>query len=147
MKVKDVMSKSVACCEPDTPLQEVAAMMVDCNCGEIPVADESGRLLGVITDRDITCRAVAKGRNPLDLTAADCMTSPAVTVTADTTLDDCCEVLERYQIRRVPVVEGDGICAGIVSVADIARNASGRATAKVVQWVSKPSTTTSVPTL
>jgi len=68
-----------------------------------------------------------------------------VTVTADTSLDDCCEVLERYQIRRVPVVDGSGMCAGIVSVADIARNASGRATAKVVQWVSKPSTTPSVP--
>jgi CBS domain-containing protein len=147
MKVKDVMSTKVACCGPDTPLQDVAAMMVDCDCGEIPIAETNGRLLGVITDRDITCRAVAKGRNPLELTAADCMTSPAVTVTPDTAIQDCCEVLERYQIRRVPVVDAAGRCEGIVSVADIARDASGRTTAKVVQWVSKPAESPSGPAL
>lgn len=138
MKVKDVMSKNVTCCGSDTSLQDVAAMMVDCDCGEIPVADGKGQLLGVITDRDITCRAVAQGRNPLELTAADCMTSPAVTVESDLSVKECCEVLERNRIRRVPVVSATGRCVGIVSLADIARNASQRATAEVVQEVSKP---------
>jgi CBS domain-containing protein len=144
MKVRDIMSDNVACCGSDTPLQDVAGMMVDCDCGEIPVADEGGRIIGVITDRDITCRAVARGRNPLELTAADCMTSPVVTVHADTSFDDCCNALEGNQIRRVPVVDEAGRCVGIVSVADIARGASGRTTAEVVQRVSRPSPRASI---
>jgi CBS domain-containing protein len=139
MKVKDVMSKNVACCGSDTPLQDVAAMMVDCDCGEIPVADGRGRLLGVVTDRDITVRTIAQGRNPLMLTAADCMTSPAVTVEEEMSIADCCDTLEQNKIRRVPVVDTAGRCIGIVSLADIAREASGRKTAEVVQEVSKPS--------
>ncbi|HET9317699.1 MAG TPA: CBS domain-containing protein [Vicinamibacteria bacterium] len=139
MKVKDVMSRNATCCGSDTPLQDVAAMMVDCDCGEIPVTDTRGHLVGVVTDRDITCRAVAQGRNPLDMTAADVMTSPAITVDADLTVKDCCDTLERNQIRRVPVVDASGACIGIVSLADIAREASGRKTAEVVKEVSKPS--------
>lgn len=139
MKVKDVMSKNAACCGSDTPLQDVAAMMVECDCGEIPVADARGHLLGVVTDRDIVCRTVAQGRNPLDLTAGDAMTSPAITVEPDLTVKDCCDVLERNQIRRVPVVDAAGSCIGIVSLADIAREASGRKTAEVVKEVSRPS--------
>ena len=139
MKVQEVMSKNVACCAGDTSLQDVAAMMVDSDCGEIPVADERGHLMGVITDRDITVRTVARGRNPLEMVAADCMTTPAVTVIAEMPVKECCDVMERNQIRRVPVVDATGRCVGIVSLADIARHASGRATAEVVQEVSKPS--------
>jgi CBS domain-containing protein len=138
MKVKDVMSKSVTCCASDTPLQDVAAMMVDCDCGEIPVMDARGQLIGVITDRDITCRAVAQGRNPLTLTAGDCMTSPAVTVEADLSLRDCAETLERHQIRRVPVANSSGNLIGIVSLADLALKGPKATTAEVVQEVSKP---------
>ena len=138
MKVKDVMSKNAACCGSDTPLQDVAAMMVDCDCGEIPVSEARGRVIGVVTDRDIVVRGIARGRNPLELVAGDCMSCPAVTVPADMNIKDCCDVLERNQIRRVPVVDAGGACIGIVSLADIARNASGRATAEVVQEVSKP---------
>ncbi len=144
MKVKDVMSTDVACCRRDTPLREVARMMVDCDCGEIPVTDEAGRPIGVITDRDITCRVVAQGRNPLELTAGDCMTSPPVTVTPQASFKECCDLLEENQIRRVPVVDEAGLCIGIVSQADIARHASKRDTAEVVQRVSEPSVRPSV---
>ncbi len=143
MKVQDVMSKDVACCGNDTSLQDVAAMMVDCDCGEIPVADASGRVVGVITDRDIAVRTVARGLNPLEMVASQSMTVPAITVSPDTTVKECCDELERHQIRRVPVVDASGRCIGIVSLADIARHASGRATAEVVQEVSKPSVRTS----
>ena len=139
MKVLDVMSKNVACCGIDTPLQDVAGMMVDCDCGEIPVSEARGRVIGVVTDRDIVVRGIAHGRNPLEMVAGDCMSSPAVTVQADMSIKDCCDVLERNQIRRVPVVDASGTCIGIVSLADIARNASGKATAEVVQEVSRPS--------
>jgi len=138
MKVQDVMSENVSCAWRNMPLQEVARIMVDCDCGEVPVIDESYRPIGVVTDRDITCRVVARGRNPLDLTAGDCMTTPAVIVTPLATLDECCEVMEEGQIRRVPVVDDEGRCIGIVSQADIARYGPDHVTAEVVQRVSEP---------
>jgi CBS domain-containing protein len=147
MKVHELMSDNVSCCDSDTPLREVASMMVDCDCGEIPVVDAGGRVIGVVTDRDITCRAVAQGLNPLEMTADDCMTSPAVTVQPHASVDECCEALEATQIRRVPVVDEAGRCIGIVSLADIAREGSRRATAEVVQKVSKPSTRPSATAL
>ena len=78
MHVKEVMTASPTCCLAETSLQEVAKMMVDNDCGEIPVIDsnETKKPLGVVTDRDIVCRTVAQGRNPLDLTASDCMSTP-----------------------------------------------------------------------
>jgi CBS domain-containing protein len=145
MQVKDVMTPDPACCTPDTTLRRVAEMMVENDCGEIPVVEDMASMkpVGVITDRDITCRAVAKGLNPLVMTASDCMTTPCVTVTPDTPLDECCRVLEENRIRRVPVVDGGGACCGIVALADIARHARKRETAEVVREVSEPTSSAS----
>jgi CBS domain-containing protein len=139
MNVRDVMTSNPACCTPDTGLQEVAQMMIDHDCGCIPVVDgeETKMPLGMITDRDITCRVVAKGQNPLDLTAQDAMTTTVVSVTPDTSLEDCCNLMEESQIRRVAVVDENGACCGIVAQADVAINAGDRKTAEVVQEVSK----------
>jgi CBS domain-containing protein len=139
MLVKDIMSTTVACCSPETTLPEVARMMVDNDCGEIPVVRESGVPIGVVTDRDITCRAVANGMNPLQMVAGDCMTTPCVTVTPETSLEECIQSLEKNKIRRVPVVDEAGACCGMVSQADIARNAPKTETADVVRKVSEPS--------
>jgi CBS domain-containing protein len=138
MRVRDIMSKDVAFCGPDTSLPEVARMMVDKDCGEIPVVDASRVPIGVITDRDITCRAVAKGKNALELRAEDCMTSPAVTVAPEASLEECCRVLEDNKVRRVPVVDEAGACCGMVSQADIALHAPRAETAEVVRTVSQP---------
>jgi CBS domain-containing protein len=142
MKVNDVMSPNPVCCTPDASLQEVARAMVDHDCGEIPVVDgqDTMRPVGVITDRDITCRAVASGADTLQMTAGDCMTSPCITVAADDSFDDCCGVMETKQIRRVVVVDEGGRCCGIVAQADVARHASKRDTGRVVQEVSEPRT-------
>ena len=136
-KVKDIMTANPACCTAETALQEVAHMMLDNDCGEIPVVDsaQSRRPIGVITDRDIVCRAVAQGKNTASLTAGDCMTNPCLTVRPDDSLEDCIKVLEESQIRRVPVVDGQGICCGIVAQADIARTAK-KQVADMVQKVS-----------
>src|SRR4030095_3784728 len=141
MQVKDIMTKNPACCTPDTNLQEVARLMVERDCGESPVVQskESMKLVGVITDRDITCRTVAEGKNPLELTAGDCMSSPCVTVTSEMSVEDCCQVMEENQVRRVPVVDENGVCCGIVAQADIAQHASKEETAKVVKRVSQSS--------
>jgi CBS domain-containing protein len=138
MNVRDIMTRDPVCCGPRTPLPQVARLMVDCNCGEIPVVDDNGLLIGVITDRDITCRAVAKDRNPLELMARDCMSFPVVTVTPDTSLEECCDTMEINQVRRLPVIDGRGSCCGIVAQAEIARRATEDLTAHVVRDVSQP---------
>ena len=137
-QVKDLMTNSPACCTPDTPLPEVARMMVENDCGEVPVINESKVPVGVLTDRDIVCRTVAKDINPLDSVAGDCMSSPIVTVTPEMSLEECCRIMEEKQIRRVPVVDARGACCGIVALADIARNANQLATGEVVKEVSQP---------
>jgi len=141
MRVKELMSPDPACCTRDTNLQEVARLMCDYDCGEIPVVDDRNnmRVIGVVTDRDITCRSVAKGKNPLEMTADSCMSSPVVTVTPDTTVDEACRLMETHQIRRIPVVDPEQRCLGIVSQADLARNATPMQTAEVVAEVSRPS--------
>ena len=145
MQVKVLMTPDPACCTPDATLQRVAEMMVEHDCGEIPVVENvaSMKPVGVITDRDITCRTVAKGLNPLVMTVADCMTTPCVTVMPDTSLDECCRVLEENQIRRVPVVDASGSCVGIVALADIAQHAAKRDAGEVVKEVSEPSSSAS----
>ncbi|MBC7901658.1 MAG: CBS domain-containing protein [Saprospiraceae bacterium] len=139
MKVEEIMTHNPACCPADTGLQAVAKMMVDYDCGCIPVVDnlDSKKPVGIVTDRDICCRAVAEGRNPLDLTAKDVMTKNVVTVTPGMSVEDCCNLMEENQIRRIAVVDDAGSCCGIVAQADIAVNVSDQKTAEVVQEVSK----------
>jgi CBS domain-containing protein len=114
-------------------------MMVDCDCGEIPVVDSLStmRPIGAVTDRDITCRAVAQGKNPLTMTAQECMTSPCITIHQDAGIEDCCRLMEEYKIRRVPVVDEWGRCCGIVAQADIAQ-AVDEVAAEVLKQVSRP---------
>ncbi len=107
MKIQEIMTPNPACCGPETNLGEVARLMVDHDCGEIPVV-RNGKPVGVITDRDIAARAVAAGRNPLEMKASDLMSSPVITVTPSTDVDDCCDTMEEHQIRRVPVVDDAG---------------------------------------
>jgi len=138
MTVQSVMTTNPACCTPTTSLRDVAKLMLDNDCGQIPVIDDvtSHRPVGVITDRDITVRMVAHGHNPLESVAGECMSTPCITVTSATTLRECCEVMEASKIRRVPVVDSTGRICGIVSLADVARCADDAETVEVVREVS-----------
>ena len=100
MQVREVMTADPAYCISETALQEVAQMMVDHDCGEIPVVESRDTKLpiGVITDRDIVCRTVARGINPLDLTVADCMSKPCVTVTPEMSVEECGRIMEENKI-------------------------------------------------
>ena len=146
MQVRDLMTNNPACCTPDTPLQQVAHMMMRCDCGEIPIVDsrDSMRPIGVITDRDIIIRAVASGQNPLEMSASDCMTQPCITVSKDASIVDCIHLLEEHQIRRIVVVDKNGKCCGIVSQADVARRVDTYA-AEVLKQVSQPAETHQPP--
>ena len=143
MTVRDLMTANPAVCTRDTALADVARLMVDCDCGEIPVVDSEIAMhpIGVVTDRDMVCRVVAERRNPADCTAAECMTSPIVTVTPETDLDMCVNLMEERQIRRVPVVDERGRLVGIVAQSDIARKGSRTLTSDLVREVSQPQPT------
>ena len=145
MQVKDIMMPDPACCTPDSTLQRAAEMMVENDCGEIPVVENSTGMLpvGVITDRDIICRTVAKGLNPLEMTVSDSMSKPCITVTPDMSFDDCSRIMKENQIRRVVVVNASGACVGIVALADIAKHAEKSDTAELVKEISEPSASAS----
>ena len=145
MQVKGMMTPDPACCSSDTPLPDVARMMVDKDCGEIPVVEnKSSKVpIGVVTDRDIVCRTVANGLNPLDLTAADCMTKPIVTVTPEMSLEEACRIMEEKLIRRIPVVDDRGACIGILAVADVALNTGKNVAGHIVREVSEPTASAS----
>jgi CBS domain-containing protein len=134
---RDFMTPGPACCTPNTALDDVAKMMLKHNCGEIPVIDAHDRLVGVITDRDIVCRVVADGKNPIGYTAETCMTRPVVTIREDAPLEDIVSTMEKHQIRRVLVVTDSGSCAGIIAQADLARRGPERKVAELVREVSQ----------
>jgi CBS domain-containing protein len=134
---RDVMTPDPACCTPHTTLDQVAKLMVQNDCGEIPVIDSADQPVGVITDRDIVCRVVAEGKNPLGHTAEQYMSQPVVTVRSDATLDEVVSTMEKHQIRRVPVVDERGCCAGIIAQADVAWTGGEHEVAELVREVSR----------
>jgi CBS domain-containing protein len=140
-RAKDIMTTNPACCTPEHNVQQAAEMMVKHDYGEIPVVenDQNMKPIGVITDRDIACRVVATGKSPAQTRVRDAMSSPPVTVTPETSIQECCQVMEENQIRRVPVVDEAGRCCGMVSQADIAKAAPRKQTAEVLKQVSEPS--------
>jgi CBS domain-containing protein len=139
MQVRDIMTETPVYGTPDTSLHVIAQMMVENDCGCIPIVEnsETKNPIGMITDRDIVVRTVAENRDPLDLQAEDIMTGGIVTVSPETSVEECCNVMESKQIRRVAVVDDSGALCGMVAQADIANNASTDKTAEVVQEVSK----------
>ena len=139
MQVRDIMTQQVTSCAPDTDLREVAATMVKCDCGAIPVVDpQTRKAIGVVTDRDIVARAVAAGQNPIGMKVDEVMTMPITAVGPETSLEDCLAQMEESQVRRMLVVDDQGRLCGIVSQADIARSAPEHETAELVKDVSKP---------
>jgi CBS domain-containing protein len=141
MKIKEIMTENPICCVGETNLEEVARMMVENDCGAIPVVEdqENWKPIGIITDRDITCRAVAEGKNPLDMTAEEVMTASPVTISQEASVEECIREMETHQLRRVLVVDDAGSCSGIVALADIALHTGDKETGEVVEEVSRPS--------
>jgi CBS domain-containing protein len=140
MNIEALMTPNPACCTPDTPIVDVARMMMEHDCGEIPVvaSGSDGGLIGVVTDRDIVVRLVAKSEDVRNATAANCMTQPAVSLPPDAQVADAIEMMQAHQVRRLPVVSADGVVCGIVAQADLARVATAEQTGDLVRDVSEP---------
>jgi CBS domain-containing protein len=137
MNIQEIMTKEPAVCVPTTNLADVARIMVQENCGAVPVVDDLEQMkpVGIVTDRDITLRSLANGRNPLEMTAKDVMTINPVSLPPDASVDDCCKLMEYRAVRRILVTE-DGKCVGIVAQADIARMAPDAEVAELVKDIS-----------
>jgi CBS domain-containing protein len=133
--IKEVMTSDVRACEPSASVTEVAKLMAREDVGPIPVVEE-GRLVGIVTDRDLVVRVLAEGRDPQTTTVGEIASRDVVTVSPDEDLDRALQLLAQHQVRRLPVVEGDRL-VGIVAQADVARTGKDRETGEVVEQISR----------
>jgi CBS domain-containing protein len=122
MKVKDAMHKKAEWVGPDTLVADVAKKMRDLDVGSIPVG-ENDRLIGMVTDRDITLRAVATGKDCSKLTARDVMTKGIVYCQESETIQDALKIMEQKKIRRLPVINDKKRMVGMLSIGDISQTA------------------------
>ncbi len=138
MKVKDLMTSQVATAAPNMPLNQVASQMRDYNVGSIPVCDQSGKVLGIVTDRDIVLRSVASGN--MQVNAQDVMSRNMVYATPDMDVHEAAKLMAENQIRRLPVVQ-NGKITGILSIGDLATvNIYVNEAGDALSEISKPST-------
>lgn len=119
MKVNEVMTADVTLADPDMSLRQAAAIMRDKDFGALPVG-ENDRLVGVLTDRDITVRAVADGRDPAKTTVRETMSEGIRWVYDDAKAEEATAMMKEHQIRRLPVINHDKRLVGIVSIGDFA---------------------------
>jgi len=121
MRVKHVMTKDPTCCVPSDGTPKAAIIMRAEDTGIVPVIDneQSQRIVGVVTDRDLCMTVVAEGREPFTVTVASCMTTSVVACAPNDSVAKATELMQENQIRRVPVVDEQGRLHGIVSMADL----------------------------
>jgi CBS domain-containing protein len=142
MKLKEVMTRGVDVTRPDATLEAAAEKMKSLDVGPLPVCD-GDRLVGMVTDRDITVRATAAGRDPKTTPIREAMTEKVVYCFEDQDVREAARLIEEKQIRRLPVLNRDKRLVGIVSVGDLAvRTHDKGLTGEVVERVSAPSQST-----
>lgn len=138
------MTANPACCTPESTARDAATLMREHDCGAIPVVEDlrNRRLVGMVTDRDLAIRGLARGRGP-DTPIRDLMTDDPVTCLPEDKVEDLRQVMVEELVRRVPVVDDDGLLVGIVAQADIARvegAATDREVGRIIEAISEPRT-------
>lgn len=119
MKIRDIMSQPVELISPEDTIMEAAKKMADCDCGALPVG-ENDRLVGMITDRDIVTRAVARGVAPEECYVREAMSPDIKYCYEDESADDAARSMKMLQVKRLPVLNRQKRLVGIVSLADLA---------------------------
>ena len=138
LRCREIMTKNVTTCGPDTAIRDVADMMDDDNVGSIPVLD-NGRLVGIVTDRDIVCRVIAEGLDSRTTKAREVMSEEIITCTADDSLIDAIRKMGEHQIRRIPICDLNGRLRGIIALGDIALEAErDQDLANALEQISQP---------
>lgn len=139
--IREIMTAEPRTVTPDTSIEEAARLFAELDSGALPVVESRDDLtpIGMLTDRDIVTRVLAYGENPLELTVADCMTAPAVTVGLDDDVEDAVRILEQAQVRRAIVVDDNGECCGVIAQADLAFVIDDALAAELVRAISQPS--------
>ncbi len=135
MKVSEIMTREPSTLRPASTIGEAATIMRQDDCGSVPIV-EGGRLVGIITDRDIVLRVLAGGRDPKTTHVSDAMTADPVTVGPDTTVDEARKVMAERQVRRLPVVEG-GRLVGLVVIGQVARRDNAKDVGETLKEVSE----------
>jgi CBS domain-containing protein len=138
-RVHEVMSDSPRCVTPDTSVAEAAQLMESEDVGSLPVL-EGERVVGVVTDRDIVVRAVAKGKDPRGMPVREVASGDLVTLNPDDDLSDALSLMASHQVRRLPVVDADHRLVGIVAQADLAFAAGEKAVGEMIEDISKSPT-------
>jgi CBS domain-containing protein len=136
MKVSEVMTRDVQTVRPDQRVQDAASFMLSADAGSIPVAD-GDRLIGMITDRDIAVRGIAKGYGP-DTPVRELMTDEIVCVREDDDVDDVASKMSKAQVRRLPVIDSNERLCGIVSLGDLSREADEDSATEALEGVTQP---------
>lgn len=136
MKVREVMTRDVQTVRPDQPVQQAASFMLSADAGSIPVTD-GDRLIGMITDRDIAVRGVAKGFGP-DTPVRELMTNDIVSARDDDDVEEAATRMSEAQVRRLPVIDQDQRLCGIVSLGDLARETDEDCAGEALEGVSQP---------
>jgi CBS domain-containing protein len=136
MKVSEVMTREVATVRPDQTVQEAASFMLRDDAGSMPVT-EGDRLIGMITDRDIAVRGVAKGYGP-DTPVRELMTSGVVCARVEDDVEEVATKMSRAQVRRLPVIDENERLCGIVSLGDLVREADEECAEEALEGVSQP---------
>ncbi len=124
MRIKDVMSQPAVTCPVDATLEVPARLMWEFDCGMVPITGADGRLVGVITDRDICMAALTQGRALSDVPVTTAMAAPVVSCRAEDAIESAERLMRESQVHRVPVVDGDGRPVGVIATNDLARRAA-----------------------
>lgn len=122
MLASDIMTRNPRCCLASQSLKDAARMMLEEDIGEVPVVDRQGKLLGIITDRDIVVRCVAEGRHPETSRVETYMTAPARWLREDATLEQVANLMMNEAIRRIPITGSDNKVCGVIALADLERS-------------------------
>jgi CBS domain-containing protein len=136
--IQEIMTRNVEVVRPDAPIREAAEKMRSLDVGSLPVCDGQ-RLVGMITDRDITIRAIADGRDPSQTPVTEAMTPEIVYCYDDQDVKEVAELMEERQIRRLPIISRDKRLVGIVSLGDLAVDTGKKKMAgQTLTEISKP---------
>jgi CBS domain-containing protein len=134
MKVREAMHKGVQWVSPETKVSELAKLMRDHDIGAIPIG-ENDRLIGMVTDRDIVCRALADGSDASQLTARQIMTPGIAFCRDEEELAEAVRIMEARRVRRLPVIDGEKRMVGLLSIGDVAHTASRELTGELLHAV------------